>query len=115
MPNALQWRVLSDPKKANPNVVFPGDPGNGWAPLTNVDGYRQELTFALLDENGDRGKGWYTKPACMTAFKTLMYDCQGSNDDTRGGEYSWGHDGVVTYTLDATCVDSPGKKCGSYT
>lgn len=48
----------------------------------------------------------------MVAITTLLNDCFGDHDDTRGGLYAWGHDGVVAYTVDVECVDSPGKMCG---
>lgn len=51
------------------------------------------------------------QPACAVALNTLLYDCHGDHDDTQGGEYAWGHDGVVAYTIDPTCIDSAGKKC----
>lgn len=107
---ALGWKIFHDKSKANPNVVVSEFP-NGTL-MTNVDGYRQNLTFVLLDENGDRGAAWMGQSACMLAMTTLLYDCSGSHGDTRGGMYFYGHDGVVGYGVDPTCVDSLGKKCG---
>ena len=109
---AMGWKTFHDKSKANPNVVV-SEFANGTI-MTNVDGYRQNLTFVLLDENGDRGAAWMGQSACMLAMTTLLYDCSGSHGDTRGGMYFYGNDGVVGYGVDPTCVDSPGKKCGKY-
>ena len=98
--------------KANPNVIA-RTRSNGTA-LTNEDGFKQTLTFGILDQNGDKGRPFYGIDACITAVTTLLYDCTGEHGDTRGGMYFWGHDGVVGYTVDPTCVDSPGKTCGAY-
>ena len=107
---ALGWKTFHDKSKANPSVVVSELPNGTF--LTNVEGYRQNLTFVLLDENGDRGKAWMSESACMVAITTLLYDCSGRHGDTRGGMYFYGHDGLVGYGVDPTCVDSPGKKCG---
>lgn len=76
--------------------------------LTSDDGFRQTLTFGLADKNGDKGRPFYGVDACMTAITTLLYDCAGVHSDTRGGLYFWGHDGVVAYSMDPTCVAGPG-------
>ena len=110
---ALFWKQSGDKTKANPYVVV-----SSWSNgtfLTNEDGFRQTLTFGLVDENGDKGGPFYGADACMAAITTILYDCAGQNSDTEGGLFYYGHDGVVAYSVDPTCVDSPGKTCGSHT
>ena len=110
---ALSWQQSGDRTKANPYVVV-SSWSNGTL-LTNESGFRQNLTFGLVDENGDNGKPFYGVDACMAAITTILYDCAGQHSDTRGGLFFYGHDGVVAYSVDPTCVDSPGKTCGSHT
>ena len=97
MNRALKW---TNPDQANPNVVFRNDI-NG-SPLTTEDGYTILLTFAVFDSNGDRARPWITQEACVVAFTTLLYDCSGEHDDTIGGGYFYGHDGVAGYQVGVT-------------
>ena len=111
--SALFWQQTGDRSKANPYVVV-----SAWTNgtlLTNEFGFRQTLEFGLVDENGDRGRPFYGVDACMAAITTILYDCAGQHSDTEGGLFFYGHDGVVAYSVDPTCVDSPGKTCGSHT
>ena len=110
---ALEWTKQNNASLADPFVEMTAFE-NGTV-LTNKDGYQQKVTFTLLDRNGDKGAPWMTQSACVVAITTLLYDCAGSHGDTRGGAYIYGHDGLVAYGMDPTCVDSPGKKCGSNT
>ena len=87
----------------NPNVVMLAFPNGSY--LTNEAGYRQHITFGLYDQNGERGAPFTSQSACEMAMTAIMYDCSGSNSDTRGGVYFYGHDGVVGYVIDPTCVD----------
>ena len=100
---AFDFMKNNNRAQMNPNIVVPILPNGSY--LTNEVGYRQQFTFGLLDENGERGAPFTTQSACETAIAAILYDCSGSNSDTRGGGYSYGHDGVVTYILDPTCVD----------
>ncbi len=94
MNRALTW---TNPNQANPNAVFRNDI-NG-STLMTEDGYTMLLTFAVFDSNGNRARPWITQEACVVAFTTLLYDCSGEHDDTIGGGYFYGHDGVVGYQV----------------
>lgn len=68
-------------------------------PIMAKDGYPMLLTFAIYDSNGERGRPWTTQDARVIAFTTLMYDCVGEHQDTIGGGYFHGHDGVTGYQV----------------
>ncbi|KAI9775326.1 MAG: hypothetical protein M1835_005863, partial [Candelina submexicana] len=106
---ALTWQK----DNSEPNPYYAPTMWSDGTYLLNEDGFRQSLTFGMIDENGERGKSFYTKEACVVAFTTILYDCVGSNSDTRGGVHFFGHDAVAGYYLDPNCVGSPDKKCGS--
>ena len=86
-----------DPAKANPNAVFRYD-GKG-EKLRSEDGYTMTLTFGVFDLNGERARRWMNREACEVAFATLLYDCAGEHEDTIGGGYFFGHDGVAGYQV----------------
>lgn len=106
MNRALSW---TNPDRANPNVVIRNDiHGN---PLMTEDGYTMLLTFAVYDSNGDRARPWITQEACLTAYTTMMYDCSGEHDDTIGGGYFYGHDGVAGYQVGVISIFHDMVRC----
>ncbi len=81
--------------------------------LYNEDGFRQHLIFANIDENGEKGKPFYTYEACVVAITSILYDCMGKNSDALGGAHWFGKDASAGFIIDPTCVGTPDKKCGS--
>ncbi|KAI9724775.1 MAG: hypothetical protein M1812_000051 [Candelaria pacifica] len=112
VPRALTWQKDSD---LEPNPFLAPTQYTSGAYLLNEDGFRQSLAFGMIDENGEKGKDFYTQEACVTAFTAILHDCMGSHSDTRGGVHLFGNNGVAGFYLDPTCVGSPDKKCGSNT
>ena len=104
--HALKW---TNPARANPNVVFRNDIHG--TPLTTEDGYTMLLTFAVYDSNWERARAWMTQEACVIAYTTMMYDCSGEHDDTIGGGYFYGHDGVAGYQVDVVSIFLNPVKC----
>jgi len=103
---ALTW---TNPSQANPNFVFRNDI-NG-TPLMTEDGYSMLLTFAVYDSNGERARPWMTQEACVLAYTTMMYDCEGEHEDTIGGGYFYGHDGVAGYQVDGVSIFLDKVEC----
>lgn len=112
VPHALDFEKYGDSKRTNPNVAFFTNLDG--SPLINSEGYQQEIIFGMLDQNGKKGAANYTQPACELAITSLLRDCNGDDDDTRGGIYAYGRDRVAAYSIDPTCVDSLRKKCGAH-
>lgn len=71
VPRALISKRENNPAKANPNVVISG--GLDGKPFKSADGYQQQLIFGLSDENGERGKGWYTK---VRNISFILFACR---------------------------------------
>ncbi len=69
------------------------------------------LTFAVYDSNWERARAWMTQEACVIAYTTMMYDCSREHDDTIGGGYFYGHDGVAGYQVDVVSIFLNPVKC----
>ena len=110
---ALDWMRSDDTALMNPTLNVQSY-SNGTF-LLNEDGFRQGFSIALIDANGLKGAPFYNHAACMQALRTILYDCSGANNDTRGGLYFYGNDGVVSYGVDPVCIGTPEKPCGAHT
>ena len=111
--HALDWEYYNDDTLRDPISI--NSQNLTGQPLFNEDGFRQQLWFGLYDAD-PTAQIYYTQDACEGAMRTIVQNCMGKHEDTRGGYYNYGVTGnVVTYLVDATCLDSPGKTCGSHT
>ncbi|KAL8708160.1 MAG: hypothetical protein Q9220_006921 [cf. Caloplaca sp. 1 TL-2023] len=105
---SLRWVRENNKALANPKYVITGAGGKEFI---NNEGYKISITATLWDENGDRGIPFINQISCVLAMQTLLYDCRGDHLDTRGGNFFYGHDGVVGYSVDPNCISTTKKRC----
>ncbi|KAL8827244.1 MAG: hypothetical protein Q9170_007092 [Blastenia crenularia] len=106
---ALSWQKTGNKHLMNPEYLIVSHPDG--SEFFDEQGNKITLTVTLWDENGDRAGPWINREACLAAMETILYDCRGSNPDTRGGSFFYGHDGVAGYSVDPNCFPTPGKAC----
>ncbi|KAI4141100.1 MAG: hypothetical protein L6R39_005502 [Caloplaca ligustica] len=106
---SLSWLKTGNKRLKNPQ--FTAATKDDGTELVDKQGYRMVITMTMWDENGKVASDWLTHEACVLAMQTILYDCRGSNPDTRGGSFFYGSDGVAGYSLDPNCRSTPDKTC----
>ncbi len=106
--SVCQVRVFSKPCTSDDRPVFSHHRYPNGTQINSTTSIWSKVTFAIYDSEGTRAEPWLNMNGCSAAYKALAYDCDidesGGVNETLGGTYWLGGDGVVGFQVSGFLV-----------